>query len=149
MIEIVRTDASNPDFLKLVRSLDIELQLRDGAEHEFFAQFNGLEGVKYAVVAYQDGKAVGCGAIKAYDDQTMEIKRMFVDDHARGKGIASLILQALEAWTKELHFEKCILETGVKMPEAIALYTKNNYELIPNFGQYAGVDNSVCFLKKI
>lgn len=149
MIEIVRTDASNPDFLKLVRSLDIELQLRDGAEHEFFAQFNGLEGVKYAVVAYQDGKAVGCGAIKAYDEQTMEIKRMFVDDHARGKGIASLILKNLEAWTKELRFEKCILETGVKMPEAIALYTKNNYELIPNFGQYAGVDNSVCFLKKI
>jgi GNAT superfamily N-acetyltransferase len=149
MIEIVRTDASNPDFLKLVRSLDIELQLRDGAEHEFFAQFNGLEGVKYAVVAYQDGKAVGCGAIKAYDDHTMEIKRMFVDDHARGKGIASLILKNLEAWTKELHFEKCILETGVKMPEAIALYTKNNYELIPNFGQYAGVENSVCFLKKI
>jgi GNAT superfamily N-acetyltransferase len=149
MIEIVRTDASNPDFLKLVRSLDIELQLRDGAEHEFFAQFNGLEGVKYAVVAYQDGKAVGCGAIKAYDDHTMEIKRMFVDDHARGKGIASLILKNLEAWTKELHFEKCILETGVKMPEAIALYTKNNYELIPNFGQYAGVDSSVCFIKKI
>ncbi|MBS7786980.1 GNAT family N-acetyltransferase [Flavobacterium sp. CYK-55] len=149
MIEIVRTDASNPDFLKLVRSLDIELQLRDGAEHEFFAQFNGLEGVKYAVVAYQDGKAVGCGAIKAYDEQTMEIKRMFVDDHARGKGIASLILKNLEAWTKELRFEKCILETGVKMPEAIALYIKNNYELIPNFGQYAGVDNSVCFLKKI
>jgi len=149
MIEIVRTDASNPDFLKLVRSLDIELQLRDGAEHEFFAQFNGLEGVKYAVVAYKNGKAVGCGAIKAYDDQTMEIKRMFVAPDERGKGVASAILKNLEAWTKELHFHKCILETGVKMPEAIALYTKNQYDLIPNFGQYAGVENSVCFLKKI
>ncbi len=149
MIEIVRTDASNPDFLKLVRSLDIELQLRDGAEHEFFAQFNGLEGVKYAVVAYLDGKAVGCGAIKAYDEHTMEIKRMFVADHARGKGIASLILKNLEAWTQELNYQKCILETGLKMPEAIALYTKNHYEVIPNFGQYAGVDSSVCFLKKI
>lgn len=148
-MELIRTDADNPDFLRLVRSLDIELQLRDGAEHEFFAQFNGLDGVNHAVVAYQNGVAVGCGAIKPYDDQTMEIKRMYVSPEVRGKGVGSLILQALEKWAHELHFKKCILETGLKMPEAISLYTKNHYEIIPNFGQYAGVENSVCFLKKI
>jgi len=49
----------------------------------------------------------------------------------------------------ELGYEKCILETGKKQPEAIALYKKNGYKLIPNYGQYAEVENSVCFEKEM
>ena len=98
-------------------------------------------------MAYINNVPVGCGAIKEYDNSTMEVKRMFVKDEYRSKGIATKVLIELENWTKELGFSKCILETGLAQPEAIHLYKKNNYKVIPNYGQYVGVDNSVCMEK--
>ena len=74
---------------------------------------------------------------------------MYVVVAQRGRGTAGTILQALENWALELGSHTCLLETGQKQPEAIALYTKTNYEMIPNYGQYAGVENSVCFEKKL
>jgi GNAT superfamily N-acetyltransferase len=79
----------------------------------------------------------------------MEIKRMYTLPESRGRGIAAKVLSDLENWTKELSFERCILETGKKQPEAIALYKKNGYKLIPNYGQYAEVENSLCFKKEL
>jgi len=72
---------------------------------------------------------------------------MYVLPEKRGQGIASIILKELEQWAVDLHFRKCLLETGRKQPEAIHLYKKNDYGLIPNFGQYQGVENSLCFEK--
>jgi GNAT superfamily N-acetyltransferase len=77
----------------------------------------------------------------------MEVKRMFVPPASRRKGIAALILAELERWAKDLSATSCILETGKKQPEAIRLYTKCGYHPIPNYGQYAGMENSVCFEK--
>lgn len=147
MIKLIRTDSSNKDFIELVCLLDKELQIRDGAEHTFYAQYNKIDKIKNVVVAYEDDVTVGCGAIKEYEPGTMEVKRMFVKDEYRSKGIATFVLLELEKWTRELGYSKCILETGLKQPEAIRLYTKNNYSVIPNYGQYAGVDNSVCMEK--
>ena len=67
----------------------------------------------------------------------------------RGQGLASQILQELEQWAAESNYSSCVLETGKKQPEAIALYSKSGYAVIPNFGQYAGVENSVCFEKNL
>jgi GNAT superfamily N-acetyltransferase len=64
-------------------------------------------------------------------------------------GIASNILAELEKWASELSYAKCILETGKKQPEAISLYKKNGYRIIPNYGQYCEVENSLCFEKKL
>jgi len=144
-----RTNSENTDFQKLVVELDKDLAIRDGEDHAFFAQFNKIAAIKHAVVVYLDDTPVGCGAIKEYDNNVMEIKRMFVPLEKRGKGIASIVLKELELWAKELGYEKCILETGLKQPEAIKLYTKNNYSRIPNYGQYANVESSVCFEKRI
>lgn len=149
MYQLKRTDSSDPDFQQLVHELDKDLAIRDGAEHAFFAQFNKIDLIKHVVVAYANGQAVGCGAVKQYAEQTMEVKRMFVDPEFRGKGIASLVLKELEIWTIELGYTICILETGQKQPEAIRLYQKNSYRLIPNYGQYAGVESSVCFEKRL
>jgi putative acetyltransferase len=149
MIILKRTNSGSSDFKELVRELDADLKIRDGGEHSFFAQFNKLDLIKHVVVAYDAMTPVGCGAIKKYDGNTMEIKRMFVPSARRGNGIASLVLQELEKWSSELGFEKCILETGQKQPEAIALYKKNHYMVIPNYGQYANVASSVCFEKKV
>lgn len=149
MIKLTRTNSDNPDFIELVRHLDADLAKRDGEEHSFYAQFNKIDKIKYVIVAYDDDKPVGCGAIKEYEPGVMEVKRMFTFPSHRGKGIASRVLTELETWAAELNYLTCVLETGKKQPEAIALYKKNGYHLIPNYGQYAGVENSVCFEKKI
>jgi putative acetyltransferase len=146
-IQITRTDSQNNDFQLLVKELDADLAIRDGDEHSFFDQFNKIDLIKHVIVASINDVTVGCGAIKEYDQQTMEVKRMYVKPEYRGKGIASTILNHLENWTKELNYSKCILETGIKQPEAIALYKKSKFINIPNYGQYAEVESSVCFEK--
>ncbi|MES2556315.1 MAG: GNAT family N-acetyltransferase [Bacteroidota bacterium] len=149
MYQFKRTDSNNPDFQQLVVELDKDLAIRDGDEHAFFAQFNKIDTIKYVVMAYEDELPVGCGALKEYEPEVMEIKRMFVSPEQRGKGIASLVLTELEKWATELNYKKCILETGYKQFEAIALYKKCQYTIIKNYGQYAGVESSVCFEKEL
>jgi putative acetyltransferase len=149
MIKLIRTDTLNEDFTELVKHLDADLAIRDGKDHSFYNQFNKLDLIKYVIVAYKDKIPIGCGAIKEFSPEVMEVKRMFVSLDSRGKGIASLVLIELEKWASELGFKKCILETGIKQPEAIRLYEKNGYERILNYGQYANVDTSLCFKKEL
>jgi GNAT superfamily N-acetyltransferase len=149
MITLRRTDSENYDFIELVRLLDKGLAVVDGEDHSFYSQFNKIDKIKYVVLAYENDKPIGCGAIKEFDAKTMEVKRMYVDPVCRNKGVASLILAELEKWAGELMCTRCILETGKRQPEAIGLYKKNGYRLIANYGQYIGVDNSVCFEKAI
>jgi len=144
---IRRTDSSNIDFQNLVKLLDADLAVRDGEDHEFYHQFNSIDMLKNCVVAYSEDTAVGCGAFKPFSEDAVEIKRMYTNEEMRGKGFASKILNELEIWAKEEGFRKCVLETGIKQPEAIALYEKNGYCRIPNYGQYIGIDNSVCYEK--
>ena len=146
---ITRTDSENEDFQALVRLLDEDLAIRDGADHSFYAQFNKIDTIKNVVVAFQNEFPVGCGAFKKFDDETVEIKRMFVRPEFRGKGIAGVILTELENWATELGFKFAVLETGKKQPEAIRLYEKSGYALIPNYGQYEGMENSVCLKKSL
>jgi GNAT superfamily N-acetyltransferase len=149
MLTVKRTDSDNHDFIELVKHLDADLAERDGSEHSFYAQFNKIDKIKHVVVAYEEDRPVGCGAIKEYELGVMEVKRMYTLPTHRGKGFASQILTELEKWAAELKYKTCILETGKKQPEAIALYKKNRYYIIPNYGQYAEVENSVCFEKRI
>ena len=148
-IQLVRTNSEHPDFIELVSSLDVDLAVRDGNDHSFYAQYNKIDLIKHVVVAYDNSVPVGCGAIKGYEPRVMEVKRMFTMTNQRGKGIASIVLKELERWALELGCIKCILETGKRQPEAIALYKKNGYAIIPNYGQYAKVENSVCFEKML
>lgn len=147
MVDIERTDENNKDFLDLVALLDRELAVRDGSEHGFYAQFNKPVGLEGVVVAYVENKPVGCGAYKKLDENTAEIKRMFVTPDSRGRRVGAAILNELEKMARESGFSSCVLETGKKQPEAITLYTREGYEKIQNYGQYIGVDNSVCMKK--
>ncbi|WP_177734780.1 MULTISPECIES: GNAT family N-acetyltransferase [Flavobacterium] len=146
---LIRTTSNNNDFKNLVVLLDQDLKIRDGKEHLFFAQFNKIDKIKHVVLAYKEDKIVGCGAIKQYSDDITEIKRMYVHPDFRGQGIAGEILKELERWATELFFSECILETGKKQPEAIRLYERSGYHIIPNFGQYEGIESSVCMKKVI
>lgn len=147
MLHTIRTTSDSPDFRGLVQLLDQDLALRDGADHAFYAQFNKIDKINHVVLAYEEEKPVGCGAFKPYDEQLVEIKRMFVLPEYRGQGVAPVVLAELERWAKELHYAGYVLETGKKQPEAIRLYEKSGYQRIPNYGQYASVENSVCMQK--
>lgn len=149
MLQIKRTTSEDADFVPLVRLLDADLAERDGDEHAFYAQFNKIAALKHVVVGYAEGQPVACGAFKPFDEKSVEVKRMYVLPERRSQGLASQILLELESWASEVGYARCVLETGKKQPEAIRLYQKSGYEIIPNFGQYAGVENSVCFEKKL
>lgn len=148
-ITLYRTDSENPDFRKLIQELDHFLAAIDGAEHAFYDQFNKTVNVIQVVLAFAGERAVGCGAIKPYAPGIMELKRMFTSSDYRGRGVATQILLELERWAKECSCDTCILETGIKQQPAVALYEKCGYRRIPNYGQYQGISNSVCFEKKI
>ena len=150
MIFVKRTNPDNLDFQELVRALDLDLDGYYKEETSFYGKLNNTEKIKHAVVAYDENEnLVGCGSIKAFSNHEVEIKRMFVPLNFRGKGIALSILSALEDWGKELDFENCILETLKEKPYAIRFYEKNNYRIIPNFGDYVKANNSICFSKKL
>lgn len=148
-MEVRRGNGTEEGFIQMVACLDADLAERDGQEHDFYAQFNGLDTIKHSIVVYEGSKPVACGAFKPFDSETVEVKRMYTLEECRGKGIASLVLAELEKWAAELNFNKTVLETGLKQPEAINLYQQKGYKKIENYGQYKGVENSVCFEKQI
>ncbi|WP_405414345.1 GNAT family N-acetyltransferase [Maribacter sp. Asnod1-A12] len=149
MLYFKRYSNDNQDFKELVALLDADLALRDGSENTFYAQFNGIEQLKNCVVFYANEICVACGAFKEFNKDSVEIKRMYVQPDYRGKGIASKVLVVLEEWAKELNYSHTVLETGLRQPEAIALYKKNNYQVTENYPPYEKMENSVCFRKEL
>ncbi len=150
-MQLLQTQSNNGDFIFLLYFLDKELFHLYGDSQNNYTELNNVENIRHVILAFDDEqeRVIGCGAIKKYDADSMEIKRMFVIKEKRGNGIATGILKGLEKWAKELGYGKCILETGPLQPEAINMYQKNGYESIPNFGPYVGMDRSVCFSKTL
>lgn len=146
---MIRTNSENKNFQNLVLELDKDLAKKNGDTNDFFAQYNKTDLIKNVVVALNDYLPVGCGAMKEFDNSTMEIKRMYVTIEMRGKGVAVAVLNDLESWAKELGYKKCVLETGDKMLEAIGLYKKSGYKIIKNYGQYENIESSICFEKEL
>ena len=149
MTRLIRTDSENKDFIALVKLLDAELAELDGDEHAFYSQLNKTDKIKTVIIAYENDRPISCGAIREYSPTITEVKRMYTEPESRGKGIATKVLNELEKWATELSYQKCILETGWRQPDAIRLYENNGYKRISNYGKYAGIGNSVCFEKDI
>jgi GNAT superfamily N-acetyltransferase len=147
-MKIERVNSRHKDFIGLRRKLDAELQNRYGSQQSAYDKHNVIDSIITAIVGYIDEKPVACGCFKVIDDQTVEIKRMYVVDDFRKNGLAKIILQALEKWAAQLGYTIAILETGKGQPEAIGLYKKCGYVVTVNYGPYKGLDNSVC-MKKI
>ncbi len=149
MVRIERTNSENKDFRQLIRLLDIYLTQSDKAAHEVCKQYNNIETIKHVLVVYEENTPVGCGAIRTFSSDTMEIKRMFVLNDKRRSGIATSIIQELEKWSKELGYKRTVLETGTQLPEAIKLYEKQGYKKIANYEPYINVSSSVCYEKRL
>lgn len=147
--EFIRTTSHHTDFRKMVNALDEDLYRRNGDTQKLYEKYNQIDKIKHAIVIYADNKPVGCGCFKRFDDNTVEIKRMFVLPEMRGKQLAAQLLQELEKWAVEEGFSKAILETGLRQVEAIRLYTVAGYSLTENYGQYVGMEDSICYRKEL
>ena len=149
MIKTIRTDSTHHDFLKLINLLDDDLANKNGENNNFFVQFNQVDLIKHVIVIYENDEPVGCGAFKNYNEDSVEIKRMFVHPCVRKRGFATIILNELTNWALQLNFHYAVLETGDKMTEAINLYLKERFEIIPNYPPYDKEPTSRCFKKKL
>jgi ribosomal protein S18 acetylase RimI-like enzyme len=101
------------------------------------------------VVAWEEGRAVGCGGLVRYDEREGEIRRMYVAPEARGRGVGRLVLTALEHAARELEYDALRLETGDRQPEALGLYERAGFERIPCYGPYLDDPHSVCLGKRL
>lgn len=149
MISILRTDSKHPHFISLVKELDTYLAEIDGNEHSFYSRYNQIDMLNHVIIVYENELPVACGAFKMIDTGIAEVKRMYTLPAQRNDGKASLVLYNLERWASETGFHTLRLETGKRMPDAVAFYQKKDYLIIPNYGQYAGVENSICFEKRL
>jgi len=144
-----RTTANDDDFRLLVRKLDHELWIELEEDQATYDQYNKVSDILTAIVAYNSKEPVACGCFKSFDNDTVEIKRMFVCKEQRGKGLSKKILKELELWAKENNYRYAVLETSIYFTTAKNLYSTNGYEVIPNYGPYAGLPESVCMKKQL
>jgi putative acetyltransferase len=144
-----RTNSNDADFKSLIILLDGDLHKINGAIQSAYNEHNLLDFIETVVVSYIDGAPAGCGCFKKFDNDTIEIKRMFVRDDQRGKGIAAAILTELELWAGEIGYQRAVLETGLLHAEAIGLYKKFGYMVTENYPPYVDMPDSICFRKTI
>ncbi|MBO9658595.1 MAG: GNAT family N-acetyltransferase [Chitinophagaceae bacterium] len=149
MAELKRTNNQDPDFRYLIPLLDKDLRSRYHDLQNTYDQHNVIVNVDTVIIAYADQKPVGCGCFKKFDDSSVEMKRMYVTPDHRRKGISSAILNELELWAKESGFQRAVLETGNLQEEAIAMYKKLGYKVIPNYPPYECMESSICMEKHL
>jgi len=145
--KFIRTTSSHSDFRMLINALDEDLYRRNGEGQLVYRQYNQVDHIRHVVLVYVDNKPVGCGCFKKFDSETVEMKRMFVLPDMRGKQLAAKLLQELEKWAVEEGSTSAVLETGLRQVEAIRLYTLAGYVLTENYGQYIGMEDSICYWK--
>ncbi|HWA47775.1 MAG TPA: GNAT family N-acetyltransferase [Dongiaceae bacterium] len=150
MITIARESPRQDDVVALIRQSDALMQSLYPAESNHLVDVDALaEPDVHFFVARENGRALGCGAFVIAGGKSAEMKRVFVDPTARGKGVARLIMEALEQEAARLGIDLMQLETGIKQPEAIALYRKFGYVERGPFGSYKPDPLSLFMEKKL
>ena len=150
-LEYCYTNGENADFVQLCRRLDAALDELVGGrfERRKYEQYNQRDNIHHVLVIYRNGEPVGCGGFKMYDEEHAELKRLFVKETIRDAGIGKELVRRLEAWAKLEGYRWCILETGEPLQAACHLYQKLGYRVIPNYGPYADMPESICMQRKI
>ncbi len=144
-----KTNNADPDFITLARMLDDELYDRYGSLQASYDKYNNIDPIDTVIIGFLNNVPVACCCFNALDEETIEIKRMYVCKDARKKGFSVMILSSMEQWAANLGYSKSILETGKRQHEAIGLYQKFGYQLIENYGPYIGLEMSVCMTKPL
>jgi GNAT superfamily N-acetyltransferase len=142
-----------PEAVALMHALDAESQSRydnvDLAKHFVVDPREFTSGRGIFLLARLEGEPVGCGAIRMLDTGDAEIKRMYVAETARRRGVAAAVLHELEAEARRLGAKRMILETGFRQVEALALYRRDGFEEISRYEPYVEAEHSVCMAKEL
>ncbi|GAA1273505.1 GNAT family N-acetyltransferase [Saccharothrix xinjiangensis] len=156
-VELCTLAYDHPDSVKLITDLQQVYVTRYGdgdvtpvAPEQFAAPLG------HFLVGYLDDEPVACGGWRAHDEEQdslrpgdAELKRMYVVESLRGRGLSRLVLAALEDAARAVGRGRMVLETGARQPEAIGLYTRSGYTRIDNFGVYRDHPESLCFAKEL
>ena len=146
-IRFVQTDCA--DFRELAALLDAYYFTLVGDIQLKYAEPNRPENMNALAVAYEGETPIACGAWKAVDDQTAEIKRIYVREEYRRRGVAGAVIRALEESTVQSGRHKLILETAVDTTGSHQLYLSLGYQMRDYYGSPAGAENCLCFHKEI
>lgn len=150
-MRFVYTDGNNKDFIELCHMLDNFLNELVGGERNRaqYIPYNKLDDIHDVIVAYDGDVPVGCASFKKYDEENAEVKRVFIKSQYRGMGISKTLMSMLEERARKQGYKYLILESGEPLVAAMALYAKLGYKVIPNYGQYKDMPESICMRKKL
>ena len=148
-MNIVFTDGEDKRFNELCKELDSFLNNEVGSEkqEEQYNQFNSTSYIHDAVIIVDRDQPIACGAFKKYDDESAEIKRVFVKEGCRKLGLGTQIISLLQDKAEEKGYKRLVLETGKPLKAAQNMYLKFGFKIIPNYGQYKDMSESVCMEK--
>lgn len=148
-MQIKITNGQDGDFIQLCHALDRFLnELVGGEENRAqYIPYNALDDIHDVLVAYENDIPIGCASFKRYDDGSAEVKRVFVQEEYRSKGIGRVLMESLEQLAKDKGYSCLILESGEPLAAAMRLYRSLGYTVIPNYGQYVNMSDSVCMEK--
>jgi putative acetyltransferase len=151
-LSIAAEPFDSDDARRLIAALDAGLAELYPPEQRFGPNLKAqhLEGGRGTfLVARDDGRAVGCGAIRVLDSTTAEAKRMYVEPGQRGKGVGRAVLAGLEAAAKQLGVGRLVLETGIYQDAALSFYRRAGFTQVDCWGEYASSPTSICFEKHL
>lgn len=144
-ITIEAADPVGDEARGLIAALCAEMGERYGAPPSPFSPTEAAAPRTVFLIARRDGQPVGCAALRRFEDDIAEIKRMYVAPAGRRQGIARSLLIELHRQAGAFQYRVIRLETGIRQPEAQRLYESLGYERIPAFGPYRGNPTSVCY----
>lgn len=150
-MQIKTTNGQDKDFIQLCHALDMFLnELVGGEENRAqYIPYNVLDDIHDVLVAYENNTPIGCASFKRYDDKSAEVKRVFVKEEYRGKQVGRQLMESLEQLARDKGYSYLILESGEPLVAAMRLYRSLGYTVIPNYGQYVNMADSVCMKKML
>ncbi|PXY39854.1 N-acetyltransferase [Flavobacterium cheongpyeongense] len=148
ILSILPVDPNDKKALGITEELSADLFKRFGSDGKnSFTDWQNNNPKFLFVVASLNNEIVGCGAFRAINENTAEIKRMYAKFPRRK--IGQTILSYLEEKAKDIGFRNLVLETRLKNNEAVQFYQKQGYKVIPNYGKYVNRSEAVCFGKSL
>lgn len=148
MVSVWKAPVDSPEAVELMRELSGFLLGLTGRSGELSFRAEDMDHPRAVfAIAYADGQPAGCGAIREFDGETAELKRMYARE--KGRGVGKQLLAFLEREAARLGYKRIILETGSVNEHAIRFYLANGYKARENYGIYVGRTDSVCFDKTL
>ena len=148
-MKLTPCDWSDPDAVALRAAQRVDIEARYGTPDSEPGPAPTADDITAFFLLRDGDDAVACGGLRAIDETSGEIKRMFVPTEHRRRGFSRIVLNGLEKHARSLGWSRLLLETGDRQPEAVGLYESAGYRRIPTFGHYADSDLSLCFAKDL